>query len=263
MKVVNISELPATRFSVSDVASFKQTPLYKNLSIDSRKSNGFLLIEKGSCVYSWEDRSIRLYPGALIYLPLGSVHEMRVVEGGLEFTRIDFTLKDADGETIVMSRTPLLIAENTGKFSTDCIESLTKSFSETVDNFKNISLLCSLLSEICTELNLGHSKISPAINYINENYLKPIDPDKLAELCTMSRSQMYRLFKEETGATPVEYRNRLRVEKARLLLVENEYSVGEIALNLGFESIYYFSRVFKKHTGVSPTHYWSDTRRSS
>lgn len=263
MKVVNISELPATRFSVSDVASYKQAPLYKNLSISYRKSNGFLLIEKGSCVYTAQGRTIHLSPGSLIYLPLGSRHEMRVLDGGLEFTRIDFTLRDAAGEIIIMSPTPLLIAENVGNFCTDCIESLTKSFSETVDNFKNISLLCSLLSEICTELNLGHSKIAPAISYINENYLKPIDPDHLAELCTMSRSQMYRLFKEETGATPVEYRNRLRVEKARLLLVENEYSVGEIALNLGFESIYYFSRVFKKHTGVSPTHYWSDAHRGS
>ena len=261
MKVVNISELPATRFSVSDVASYKQAPLYKNLSINYRKSNGFLLIEKGSCVYTAGDRVIRLSPGSLIYLPLGSKHQMRVTEDSLEFTRIDFTLRDADGETIIMSRLPMLIAENVGNFCTDCIESLTKSFSETVDNFKNISLLCSLLSEICTELNLGHSKVSPAISYINENYLKPIDPDKLAELCTMSRSQMYRLFKDETGVTPVEYRNRLRVEKARLLLVENEYSVGEIAMDLGFESIYYFSRVFKAHTGVSPTHYWSDTHK--
>ena len=64
---------------------------------------------------------------------------------------------------------------------------------------------------------------------------------------------MYRLFREETGTTPIEYRNRLRIQRACQLLRGRECTIGEIAALLGFESVYYFSRVFKKLTGVAPS----------
>ncbi len=255
MRAVNIYELPTENFSVSEVAAYRKVPSYRSLNSDGRLCNGFLLIEEGECVYEWDGKSAKLTPGSLIYLPLGSIHKMKVTTNEFVFIRVDFTLKDASGEILLLSECPLVIADDAGDLCTERIRELTRCFSKNADNFKCISLLCSLLSEICTKVRLESGQIAPAVNYINSNLLEKTEPETLAELCMMSRSKMYRLFKEETGTNPIDYRNRLRIEKAKLLLSSDEYTVGEIAALLGFESIYYFSRVFKQHCGVSPLKY--------
>jgi len=65
-----------------------------------------------------------------------------------------------------------------------------------------------------------------------------------------------KLFKKEVGVTPLEYLTNLRIKKAETLLTamwSNEYSMSEIAEMCGFDDALYFSRVFKKHNGISPT----------
>lgn len=255
MRSVNIYELPTENFSVSEVAAYRRVPTYRSLVSDGRLCNGFLLIEKGECVYEWDGKTAKLTPGSLIYLPLGSVHKMKITTSEFVFIRVDFTLKDASDDILLLSECPLVIAEDAGELCTEQIRELAKCFAVNADNFKCISLLCSLLSEICTKVRIKNGMIAPAVNYINSHLLEKIEPDVLAQLCMMSRSKMYRLFKEETGTNPIDYRNRLRTEKAKLLLSSDEYTVGEIAELLGFESIYYFSRVFKQHCGVSPLKY--------
>lgn len=72
----------------------------------------------------------------------------------------------------------------------------------------------------------------------------------------VSFDYMRHCFKKETGLTPLEYLTSIRIEQAKLHLRQNRfYSVGEIAFLCGFSDSYYFSRVFKKQTGVSPTEY--------
>ena len=63
------------------------------------------------------------------------------------------------------------------------------------------------------------------------------------------------LFKEKTGYTPLQYLTEKRMENAKHLLSSSDlhYSISEIAELCGFEDIYYFSRVFKKNVGLSPT----------
>lgn len=259
MKVIGINKLPTENLSVSEVAAYKKVPSYRSVNSGGRFCNGFLLIEDGECIYEWAGGSARLLPKSLIYLPYGSIHKMRVVSEDFKFLQVDFTLKDGLGEPIILSDSPLVIADVADDLSIEQIKELTKSFSENADNFRCISLLCSLLSRICSEASPQGSAVAPAISYINANLLEDIAPEELSRLCMMSRAKMYRLFKAETGTSPIEYRNRLRIQKAKLLLASNEYSVSEIASMLGFESIYYFSRVFKAHTGVSPLHFGKNT----
>ena len=63
-----------------------------------------------------------------------------------------------------------------------------------------------------------------------------------------------KIFKEETGVTPVEYLLDIRIEKAKDLLLHN-FAVNEVANKVGFPDPYYFSKVFKKKTGISPKDY--------
>ena len=71
----------------------------------------------------------------------------------------------------------------------------------------------------------------------------------------MSKYHFLRIFKSVVGCTPIEYRNRIRLEHAKELLCDTSQTVGEIAASLGFGSNVYFSNVFKEKFGVSPSQY--------
>ena len=71
----------------------------------------------------------------------------------------------------------------------------------------------------------------------------------------MSRDTLTRKCNRELGQSPLSYIKNVRMHHASILLQENKISVSEIAYSLGFESLAYFSRTFKKATGKSPTEY--------
>lgn len=78
---------------------------------------------------------------------------------------------------------------------------------------------------------------------------------RYAELCGISESYFHMLFKKWSGLSPVDYRNRLRISHAKSILQNSSMSVGEVSAAVGFDDRFYFSRVFKALTGVSPQKY--------
>jgi len=75
----------------------------------------------------------------------------------------------------------------------------------------------------------------------------------LAKESCLSQSRFSHLFREYTGKSPVQYINELRIERAQNLLAASGMSVSEIAAELGFQSVHYFSRLFKKIKRFPPT----------
>jgi AraC-like DNA-binding protein len=71
----------------------------------------------------------------------------------------------------------------------------------------------------------------------------------------ISKDHFIRLFKKETGMTPVQYISQKKIEKAQLLLVTEEMPIKEIAFLLSYEDHSYFNRLFKKITGETPQEY--------
>ncbi len=98
-------------------------------------------------------------------------------------------------------------------------------------------------------------KLVPAVRYLLNHLTKGIDCRTLAELCALSTAQFYNLFHAEYGMAPLEYRDHLLMRRATLLLKDGSFSVTKVAETLGFESVSYFSRFFKKHKGLSPAAY--------
>lgn len=99
-------------------------------------------------------------------------------------------------------------------------------------------------------------------NYINDNYHRPIKIGKLAAENNYSRSYLYTTFKREYGVSPQEYLLEYRIRRAKQLLTEPSISltVKEISFAVGFEDPLYFSRLFRKKTGISPTQYKKTNR---
>lgn len=97
--------------------------------------------------------------------------------------------------------------------------------------------------------------IAKAKFIIQESFENNLDMVKLASELPMGYSRFRKTFKLMTGESPNQYHLNLRLERAKNLLLTTSLNITEIAHQTGFESVYYFSRLFKKKNGKSPLSY--------
>ncbi len=97
--------------------------------------------------------------------------------------------------------------------------------------------------------------VQRAIDFIKENADRPISTRDLAHHLQCSPSTVTRHFREELGQTPTDRINSTRIERACQLLATSRRHVGEIARMVGVEDRYYFSKLFRRHKGITPTEY--------
>lgn len=97
--------------------------------------------------------------------------------------------------------------------------------------------------------------IALAVDHMERNYADGLQMDDVAEAADCSRSRLFALFKRETGMSPNDWLQRLRVKKAVELLTATNRPLVDIALSVGFASQQYFCHVFRKYTGKTPGEY--------
>ena len=93
------------------------------------------------------------------------------------------------------------------------------------------------------------------MEYVRANFDKKLSLDEIAKNAFLSKAYLSSIFKEEIGESLTNYINRVRIEKSKVLLLDKEISLIDIANLCGFEDQSYFTRVFKKMVGVSPKKY--------
>ena len=98
-------------------------------------------------------------------------------------------------------------------------------------------------------------EMDAAVRYFHANYHKPISIEDFAASYHMSISWFIRNFKEYTGSTPAQYLLSLRISNAQTLLESTSYNITEIANIVGYDNPLYFSRIFKKQIGMSPSEF--------
>jgi AraC-like DNA-binding protein len=98
-------------------------------------------------------------------------------------------------------------------------------------------------------------KILPILSYINQSYAENITLEDASERLNFDPSYFCRIFKTATGATFTEYLNFVRISKAEKMLSKTRQSILEISEAVGFSSVSYFTRIFKKYRSCSPRVY--------
>ena len=125
-----------------------------------------------------------------------------------------------------------------------------------------ISLLRRSKNEIVQEERVENAKLSASeiISYIDVNYKEKITLDELAFIFRTNRSTLCKEFKSGTGKTITEYVADKKLLRAMDKIKNTDKTFTEIAEDLNFESIHYFTRFFKKMTGVSPKEFRKDNQ---
>jgi len=98
--------------------------------------------------------------------------------------------------------------------------------------------------------------VNRIINYLNENYEHKISLEQIAHNMYLSPVYISKIFKEETGESPINYLIKIRLEKAKDILLNGDGgSIKNIANQVGYDDVYHFSKLFKKYYGISPLYY--------
>lgn len=103
--------------------------------------------------------------------------------------------------------------------------------------------------------------LNKILDYIHSHIETNIRIEDLCEHFSISRSTLQVMFKEQLNEAPKEYISKLKLERAKERLQTKKYTVSEVAYQLGFSSVYYFSRKFKNTYGISPSEYMDSIRK--
>jgi len=102
---------------------------------------------------------------------------------------------------------------------------------------------------------IGLHYVRQALKYINEQYMDDLTVSQIAEHVHVHPSYLHRLFKTVKGVTINNYISGVRIEKAKQLLKDTDFSVMDVSISVGINSQQYFANLFKKLTGMTPSQY--------
>lgn len=151
-----------------------------------------------------------------------------------------------------------------GGATSDSVLKVNNQFLMSLQNITDLDDLCYKLQEtidVFTDCmfnyipSKGNEIIKKAIRYISQNFSRSLTLDEVAEHVHLNSAYFSTLFKQSTGSSFKEYLNMVRIEESKRLLANTDNSIIDISLATGFEDQSYFSKVFKKYTGLTPKQY--------
>ena len=151
-----------------------------------------------------------------------------------------------------------------GGATSDSVLKVNNQFLMSLQNITDLDDLCYKLQEtidVFTDCmfnyipSKGNEITKKAIRYISQNFSRNLTLDEVADHVHLNPAYFSTLFKQSTGSSFKEYLNMVRIEESKRLLSNTDYSIIDISLATGFEDQSYFSKVFKKYTGLTPKQY--------
>lgn len=240
----------------------------------------------GEALVECNEKRFYVKRNSIIVINSNDLHCLESLSDDLKFytIRIDFSFLFSNQVDLCQTKFLSPLSQNQISFQNliennkqilDCINSIIQEYFSNkvgyelaVKSFTYqliVHLLRNYISKFLTrkELDLKVNNLKRfelIFKHIDTNYSKKIRTDDLSKIVNISTYHFCRVFKQMTGKTTTDYINGVRLEKAVELLNQGELNITEIALTCGFDSINYFSRLFKRQYKVSPTKFREDKK---
>ncbi len=227
-----------------------------------RPRNGLLYIWRGEALF-WEKGRLTVTAGdgELLFIPKGHHYRMQYSKANTTFVLVNFELFCKNGEALSLfdAITPLK-KDNEGFRIADVMTKLELCGADLsfAAEFRRKELLYRLLAMVFQDRlppftdQERSSRIFAGTLLLKQSYLENLPVEEFAKACNISISLFRELFRKQYGMSPVQYRNCLRISRAKELLSEESCTVAEAAYASGFENIGYFCNYYKKITGETP-----------
>ena len=222
-------------------------------------------LEMGSREYFVEDKLFSVATGEFVLIAPGKLHRTgseQCVRTLINFTK-EFLCRYLDETSVerMLScfENPKIVP--TERQQSNC-KQLLRRLSASTDEMEfalNLGLLLLALGR-CGSEEIENDYVSTVVEYINRNFAEITSIGQIAEAFFVSKYHLCRVFKNAMKVTLIEYLNQVKIKNARQMLEFSDREVGDIAEACGFNSVAYFSNVFKKITGIAPTEYRKNTR---
>lgn len=210
-------------------------------------TSAFMFPIKGIAKIKVDDMEFQSQPGKLIYIPYGSQLQITVLSNEA-YEYINIFHQYLDRFTFEM---------NISKDYYEIYNVLTKLIRnhQSPQSQHTLDQLFDLLQNRSNDdKDICENKIvNSLITYLKDNYHQDITLKSLAKLVGKKETQVSYLFKKYTNKSPIEYLIHYRLEKAIDLIKTTDLLIGDIGTIVGYQDPFYFSRLFKKHIGVTPT----------
>lgn len=122
-------------------------------------------------------------------------------------------------------------------------------------SYAALAAVCMLMDAVLPHLkrteNQHLERVLPALRFMDEHYLEEIEMSSLAKLCHLCPARFYNVFRQAVNVTPLEYKNRLKLTRA-VILVQKGKTNEEICEILNYSSPSYLRRMMKKYLGLTP-----------
>lgn len=242
---------------ICGIATYEALPNHYPIKNLGRLHSGLLYTIEGEESYAFSDKTVHAPPDSVLYIPKGESYTITL--RGEKSTVIYF---DFEAEPIEDIRPFLVtVGSHSGLRSIfsdgeqEWRRRRAESFSACLSYFyKIISML--IRHEAHYRCSASYEKIQDAVFYLHAHYTdEDFKIKTLAKMSGISMRYFEILFSDHMKMSPKEYVLLLKISLAKELLLSEKNTVTSVALQLGFNDIYHFSRIFKKKTGQTPTQY--------
>lgn len=233
--------------------------MYNKENVENRRNNrerwAIILKYEGETVYFSRGKQYISNANNIIILPKGVSYKWRCTQSG-HYSVIEFDSELKSEEILSFS---LKSSEKILKlFKNLELKRMQNKENSELESMKDIYTVLSMLAVAEPKKYQPaekHQKLAPALEYMAQNYNIKVKNDELAALTGVSTVYFRKLFTEVMGQSPIDYIQSLRIQKAKEMLQSDYGSITDVASALGYQSIYDFSRAFKKRVGMSPIQY--------
>ncbi len=225
----------------------------------------FVYITQGEVCFYLGSQKVMAKSRDMVYLPRDTSYQSQWFCES-RFVVVDLSLCDEEGNDIRFGDRPGVLFNDANQIYDGLLAELGKK-AETVGPFDwlerlhlSFKLLCEMARDTTmNESNKDYNLIKKGVLYLENNCTEKFSIGELAEMCALSPDYFRKLFIACKGTTPSDYRNRLRIQRACEMLRGGNYTVGEVAEQVGVNDIKYFSKLFIKYTGLKPSDFKKGT----